>query len=418
MTQYSDTYSSSGKKTWTAPDGIVSPIFLKVYGAGGGSGDAWFREDYYDNKKASASGANGGYAEGELSVSSGDDLYLYVGGGGGNTGGGYPDGGDGGYAHTETNLDGYQDDATTSQGGGGGGSTEVRHNSDTTSARVILAGGGGGGGAAVATAHDLEGFTDVDAGSGGSGGATASDGTDAGTDQTSGAGGEGGSTSGPGGDGEKASLTKSEDQATAAGGGGGGGINGGGGAGAQVDQSEYHQDSSEHFQDGAGGGGGGGSGYTGGVSNASMTQGGGSSGSGKVTIQYEAPPPAPQNLTYTLSRPDVTLSWDEVSSADGYNVYRRQEGGSLSQIDSVTGSTTTSYTDTPSDQVAEYYYAVTAYDSIGEGKYSNEVYVIFASGPHIYTNGTWTKERVKYWDGAAWQYGTLKEWNGTEWDIR
>lgn len=71
----------------------------------------------------------GGYATGELAVSPGDVLNIYV--------GGQPSGEPGGF-----NGGGAGD----SLGAGGGGASDVRTAGNTLNDRVIVAGGGGGGG--------------------------------------------------------------------------------------------------------------------------------------------------------------------------------------------------------------------------------------------------------------------------------
>lgn len=102
---------------------------LEVWGAQGGS---------YSNYVV---GGKGGYSYGNISLSEGDILYVYVGGQGvgsdGTTGtrtGGFNGGGNGYIRYT-------------SYGGtGGGGATDIRVGNDSLYARVIVAGGGGGAG--------------------------------------------------------------------------------------------------------------------------------------------------------------------------------------------------------------------------------------------------------------------------------
>lgn len=76
----------------------------------------------------------GGYSEGEIKLTKGTKLYVYVGGRGNHgtstaytahSGGGYNGGGNAGYG-----------------GGGGGGATDIRIGGDTLYDRVIVAGGG------------------------------------------------------------------------------------------------------------------------------------------------------------------------------------------------------------------------------------------------------------------------------------
>ena len=238
----SQTFSYTGaQQTFTVPSGVTS-IEIKAYGAEGGS-----------HPSNGSDGGLGGYAIGNLSVTAGNTLYIYVGGEGvysssfpnsSGTSGGWNGGGRGGsYA-----------------GASGGGASDVRSGGTALSNRVIVAGGGGG--------FDLY---DNDGGAGGgttggSGGGTAT----VATGGTQSAGGTGGSRSGyTGGNG---TLGDGGDNSTYAvngytyGGGGGGGYYGGGGGHPWC-------------------AGGGGSSYLGGVSSSSTTSGQ-RSGNGQIIINW------------------------------------------------------------------------------------------------------------------------------------
>jgi hypothetical protein len=126
------TFNYTGSaQTYTVPAG-VGLISIECYGASGWSGNY--------------AGGEGGYTYGELVVTPGQNLYVYVGGQGvvSNTsytpeGGGWNGGGDG------------QTNTATNAVGGGGGASDVRtimnaNPMDITSlnSRLIIAGGGGG----------------------------------------------------------------------------------------------------------------------------------------------------------------------------------------------------------------------------------------------------------------------------------
>lgn len=102
---------------------------LEVWGAEGGRG-------YYSG--LGAYGGKGGYTTGNVNLTSGTNLYVFVGGVGSNASstaagpGGYNGGGNGGPNATRA-------------GGGGGGATDIRVNGNSLYSRVIVAGGGGGG---------------------------------------------------------------------------------------------------------------------------------------------------------------------------------------------------------------------------------------------------------------------------------
>ncbi len=103
-------------QNFVVPPGVTS-IFIEAWGAQGGQGDN------PDNVNL------GGYAEGQLAVTPGETLVIYVGGQGMGTAGGFNGGGAGEFLGT-----------------GGGGASDVRRSGGTLNDRLIVAGGGGGGG--------------------------------------------------------------------------------------------------------------------------------------------------------------------------------------------------------------------------------------------------------------------------------
>ena len=135
----SQTFSYTGsQQTFTVPSG-VSTITIKVWGGQGGSGG------YYSNISYCSTGGKGGYATGDLSVTAGSTVYVYVGGQGE------------GFATCNTYMrsqpqkfggwngggNGY---GGTYPGTGGGGASDIRYGGTSISDRKIIAGGGGGGG--------------------------------------------------------------------------------------------------------------------------------------------------------------------------------------------------------------------------------------------------------------------------------
>ena len=132
------TYSYTGTmQSWTVPAGVYS-VNIETWGAQGSPG--------------SAAGGLGGYVTGDLAVTPGQVLYIFVGGQGG-----YNGGGTGGLSQNGT------------YGGNGGGASDVRTGGTALTYRVIVAGGGGGGGRDGSWA----GCQPSPAGAGGSGGGTA-----------------------------------------------------------------------------------------------------------------------------------------------------------------------------------------------------------------------------------------------------
>jgi hypothetical protein len=224
------------------PNGVIR-ITIEVWGAQGGGGSSY---NYFHS-----TGGRGGYASGELSVSSGDILFMAVGFSGDN--GGWPGGGSAGNG---ADYSGYD----------GGGFSMVALNSPTN--YILIAGGGGGAGGR----YTPVGF-EYPSGAGGYGGGSTGNnginGEDGGsTSNTQGYGGGGGTASagGAGGTG----LTDNGSAGTAMNGllqnggdgGGGGNADGGGYYGGGGGGNGYWA-----------GGGGGGSGFvSGSLSNTSLLQ--------------------------------------------------------------------------------------------------------------------------------------------------
>ena len=69
---------------------------------------------------------------------------------------------------------------------------------------------------------------------------------------------------------------------------------------------------------------------------------------------------APTNLVITMSGTDAVLSWDAVSGATGYNIYRSTDPYSFGTVYDT--SATNSYTDTAAGVDTKYFYKVTATD--------------------------------------------------------
>ena len=243
-------------------------------------------------------GGVGAVASGELRVTPGSTLYVFVGGVGGPgrfTGMAGPGGFNGGGSGGTGTATGFGAGIFPSGGGGGGGASDLRtcsirsRSCDTLASRLIVAAGGGGsGGGSVLNDFSTtgEGGAAGTQGSGGDGVASVGPAPGVGgAGATATAGGRGGSasaapgTSGAGGRGADAVPGRFGSQfgAGGAGGGGGGGLFGGGGGGAGGDD----------LTAGAGGGGGlsfGPPGTT--FARASLRF------PGSVTIAWAATPPA------------------------------------------------------------------------------------------------------------------------------
>jgi hypothetical protein len=291
------TYTGS-EQTFVVPAGITT-LTIECWGAQGAQADA---------NLGGALGGKGGYVKGNVSVTPGETLRVYVGqrpprssetfrpGGwnGGGAGGPYPSGGPGGEPLT--------------YGGSGGGATDVRRGGTGLEHRIAIAAGGGGasvygggeGGAATGQ-HGFPGNSLL----GGRGGTSTAGGAGGigdwsnGTDGSLGQGGDGsfsGSSFGSGG------------------GGGGGGFYGGGGGGGN-----------ESFD----GGGGGGGGNRAGLMTTTTSTRGVRTGNGLATITWGNPPLAPTDVRPTsgevVGRDNPTLHATMPVHPDGSGIAQKVE---------------------------------------------------------------------------------------------
>lgn len=243
---------TGASETYTVPCG-VDTISIDAYGAQGGA--------------SSGAGGLGGRAYGDLVVSLGDTLEIFVGGEAGTFNGGGAGGSDG--------------------AGVGGGASDVRFGGVAPGDRIVVAGGGGGGGAL--------GCVDPHVGGDGGGGGGLAGGN--GADSPNGGGGFGGTlgvggepgigctcclgdpglANGTGGNGEICCC----DTIPGGGGGGAGYVDGGGGGGGSAGTTGCAGNDK-----GGGGGGAGGSNYTDGLSGTVGTEDGVRMGDGQVIISW------------------------------------------------------------------------------------------------------------------------------------
>ena len=99
--------------------------------------------------------------------------------------------------------------------------------------------------------------------------------------------------------------------------------------------------------------------------------GGESSKSSEVSATPQAPPSAPTGLAATAGNAQVSLTWNSVSGATSYSVYRSTTSGAETLVQS--GLTVTTYTDTGRTNGTTYFYEVTASNVGGESAKSSEV---------------------------------------------
>jgi hypothetical protein len=320
-------------ETYVVPDGVTK-VQIEVWG---GQAEAVTVDDF-----DGSIGGLGGYSTGELVVSSGDILNVFVGGQGENGAGGWNGGGTGGAAVAGV-------DGTSGFGGSGGGASDVRVDGTDLTDRIIVGAGGGGGGRDYVNGTCLPCGT---GGDGGDGGATigldgddpadpiydiyynAGAGASGGTDLAGGAAGVG--TEGV--DGSVGTLGEgavgTNGNYGTAGGGGGGGYYGGGSGAAPGEGSGA-----------AGGGGAGGSSYFDGVLDG-LTTAGLREGHGMVVITFVCE----NALVMTVTITDETFGSDgaidlDVSGGDGaYSFdWDTDETGDFDDDEDLTGLTAGTY---------------------------------------------------------------------------
>lgn len=306
---------------WSVPSGNTSLTF-DIQGAQGGT---------TTELVSPAAGGSGGRVTGTLSVTSGQVLYIYVGGtptanasSGGWNGGGTP----GNSTAGSGGIGGFS--------GGGGGASDVRTTTNLSD-RLVVAGGGGGAG------RDYLNGSCNPCGTGGAGGAgggtTGVSGSNGGQNvgtYTVGVGGAGGTSSAGGAAGALTSAgtagslgdggTGASGAQDVAGGAGGGGYYGGGGG--------------SHAGNGSGGGGGGGGGGSS-FANALLTSGvahtqGFKSGNGSISITYLNSP-----IPTTFSTSQSSPSNFGTSTTVSYSLVLSQSVSDLAAGDFQFGGTST-----------------------------------------------------------------------------
>jgi len=91
-----------------------------------------------------------------------------------------------------------------------------------------------------------------------------------------------------------------------------------------------------------------------------------------LALRLAAAPAAPANLLATPGNAKVTVTWNAITGATSYNVYRSLTQGGPYGSPLASGLTATSYTDSAVSNDTTYYYVATAVDGTGEGAFSAE----------------------------------------------
>lgn len=127
--------------------------------------------------------------------------------------------------------------------------------------------------------------------------------------------------------------------------------------------------------------------------------------SNEVPVTPIPPPPAaPSGLTAIAGNAQATLSWNTVSAATSYNVYRGTTPGGESATPVATGVTASTYTDTGLSNGTTYYYVVAAVNLGGVSGPSNEASTtpnLPPPAPGNLTASAGSRQATLSWSAAA-----------------
>lgn len=118
-------------------------------------------------------------------------------------------------------------------------------------------------------------------------------------------------------------------------------------------------------------------------------------------VQIFVPTPSqPLNLIAAPGNTQISLSWDGIQSATGYNVKRSLTPGG--PYETIRTTVDTSFIDTTVTNGTTYYYIVTAVNSGGESKNSNEASATpYTDGIPTNLFGTWDGGIILSWDSVV-----------------
>lgn len=265
-----ETFNFTGSvQTWTVPSGVIR-VHVRIYGAGSSSGE-------------------GGYVEGDIVVSPGEDYYIYVGEEAQDADAADRAWPDGGLGKSATSGDTASHPSVTVIGEGGAGWTGIRGpDTDDRSNTIVVAGGAAGFG----RGEDVS--INWDRSRGGKGGADTGEASDEvnGPDETFAASAPGGDQTDTGnyqGQDAVVDTDSHSDSGTVALASGAGGAGWDGGDSGEAD-AKSDDDGSANHEGGAVSGGGGGSNYDDGLNDVTSNERGtGNQGHGKVELEYATP---------------------------------------------------------------------------------------------------------------------------------
>ncbi|NOU71373.1 hypothetical protein GC098_08050 [Paenibacillus sp. LMG 31458] len=135
----------------------------------------------------------------------------------------------------------------------------------------------------------------------------------------------------------------------------------------------------------------------------------------KSTTQVEVPT-APTGLTATAGDGQVTLSWNGVTGADTYKVYRGTSSGTYdaTAIATVSGSTT-NYTVTGLTNATIYYFAVKASNTVGDSSFSTEASAApraISGSSKVVNSGFETGDKTGWIGFGTWSVVNSNQYSG------
>ena len=102
-------------------------------------------------------------------------------------------------------------------------------------------------------------------------------------------------------------------------------------------------------------------------------------------------PEKPDNVHFSVTDISVTITWDAVAGATGYNVYRR--AATSSTLELLGAVNAVGYFDNTVEEGTDYYYAVSAVNAAGEGPKSEDAFIMLANDDAVLINSFQVKVR-------------------------
>jgi fibronectin type 3 domain-containing protein len=106
--------------------------------------------------------------------------------------------------------------------------------------------------------------------------------------------------------------------------------------------------------------------------------------------------PATPSVTLSNVAGGVRVSWNTISGADSYYVYRKVSGGSWSKIATISGNSTVTYTDKTAKAGTKYYYTVRAHSGYVLSEYVTNKSITYLARPTVKAANASTGVKVSW----------------------